>query len=292
MRQFPDHGRMGNIIEVRNVSYRYRFSKREALKNISLEIEEGSFVGIIGPIGAGKTTLCYCLSGVIPHILGGEFKGDVFVKGINTRDATTPELTQIIGFCQQDAESQLFMTDVEREIAFPLENLMFPPDEIKARVEEALRITRLTKYKKRHPFFLSGGEKQRVVIAAVLAMRSEVIILDETLSELDPLGAEEVMETVSRLKEEGKTIIMVDHDLERLGRFADKIVLIDEGRKVAEGTPEEILSNIDLLREHYLDPPWTTQIAASLVRAGIHLPYIPITFESGVELFKKLLEGA
>lgn len=282
---------MGKIVEVKNVSYTYKFAKKKALENFSLEIEEGSFVGIIGPIGAGKTTLCYCISGVIPHIIGGELEGDIFVKGLNTKEVRPAELAQIVGFCQQDAESQLFMTDVEREIAFPLENLAIPTEEIRARVEEALKITRLTEYRRRHPFFLSGGEKQRVVIATVLAMRSEVIILDETLSELDPIGAEEVMETVSRLKDEGKTIIMVDHDLERLAKFADKIVLVDEGKKIAEGPPEEIFSNIELLKDHDLDPPFTVEIAVKLIRSGINLPYIPLKIEDCVEILRGLFEG-
>lgn len=278
------------IIKVENLSYTYKFAKRKALKNFSLEIKEGEFVGIIGPTGAGKTTLCYCLSGVIPHILGGEFEGRVLIKGIDTRDISVAKLSQIVGFCQQDAETQLFMTDVEKEIVFPLENLALPPEEIKSRLENILKITRLSQYRRRHPFFLSGGEKQRVVLASTLAMRPEILILDETTSELDPIGVEEVMEVVAQLKNEGKTIIMVEHDLDRLAKFADRIIVINAGEKIADGPTREILSNVKLLESCGIEPPWITRLALNLINSGISLKQIPITLEEGIKMIESILK--
>ncbi|MEM2897420.1 MAG: ATP-binding cassette domain-containing protein [Candidatus Bathyarchaeia archaeon] len=278
------------VIKVESISYTYKFAKRKALKNFSLEVKEGEFVGIIGPTGAGKTTLCYCLSGIIPHIIGGELEGRVIIKGIDTKEISVAKLSQTVGFCQQDAETQLFMTDVEKEIAFPLENLALPTDEIKSRLESILKITRLARYRKRHPFFLSGGEKQRVVLASVLAMRPEILILDETTSELDPLGVEEVMELIGLLKEEKKTVIMVEHDLDRLAKFADRIVLINGGEKIAEGPTREILSDVKLLESCGIDPPWVTRIALNLINSGLSLERIPITLEEGVEEIEKILK--
>jgi energy-coupling factor transport system ATP-binding protein len=280
------------IIKLENVSYTYKFAKKKALKNFSLEVKEGEFVGIIGPTGAGKTTLCYCLSGVIPHILGGELEGRIIIKGIDTKEISVAKLSQIVGFCQQDAETQLFMTDVEKEIVFPLENLALPTEEIKSRLENILEITRLTRYRKRHPFFLSGGEKQRVVLASVLAMRPEILILDETTSELDPVGVEEVMEVVGQLKKEGKTIIMVEHDLDRLAKFADRIVLINNGEKLADGPTREVLSNIKLLESCGIDPPWVTRVALNLIDSGISLEYIPVTLEEGIEVIERIIKGS
>lgn len=281
---------MGVLLELQDVSFTYRQSGKKALDQVSLEIKKGEFVGICGASGAGKTTLCYCLSGVIPHAVEGELSGKILIKGRDTKELSLKEILKTVGICLQDAESQLFMTDVEKEVAFQLENFAYPREEIQKRVDEALKITRLEGYRKRHPFFLSGGEKQRVVIATILALRPEVLILDETLSDLDPLGVEEVMEVVARLKREGKTIVMVDHNIEILAEFADKIVMINEGKIVAIGPPDEVLSRVDFLKEHGLDPPAIAQIAYNLSKAGIRLPKIPVRFEEGVELITKILK--
>ncbi len=282
---------MGALLELQDVSFTYKQSSKKALERVSLEIKKGEFVGICGASGAGKTTLCYCLAGVIPHAVEGELSGKILIKGKDTKELSLKEILKTVGICLQDAESQLFMTDVEKEVAFQLENFAYPREEIQKRVDEALKITRLEGYRKRHPFFLSGGEKQRVVIATILAFRPEVLVLDETLSDLDPLGVEEVMEVVARLKKEGKTIVMVDHNIEILAEFADKIVVISEGKIVAMGSPDEVLSQVDFLKKHGLDPPAVAQIAYNLLKAGVRLPKIPVRFEEGVELFTKLIKA-
>lgn len=276
------------IIELEDVTFTYRGSKVPALKKLSLSVEEGEFVGIIGSTGAGKTTLCWCITGVIPHILRGTLAGTVTVKGLNPRRRTVAEIAQIVGLVQQDAECQLLMTDVEREITFPLENLAIPRDEIDRRLNRVLDVVNLRMHRQRHPFYLSGGQKQRVAVAAVLAMEPEVLILDEATSELDPVGAEEVLGLVGKLKVKGQTVIMVEHNMEELAKCADRIVVLKEGEKVRDGPAHEILSDVDFLTSMDIYPPQVTQVAAGLIARGVSVQPLPITLEEGRRAFSAL----
>ncbi|HID87560.1 MAG TPA: ATP-binding cassette domain-containing protein [Anaerolineae bacterium] len=280
------------IIELENVTFTYRGAKVPALRNFSLSVEEGEFVGIIGSTGAGKTTLCWCITGVIPHILRGRLEGTITVKGFDTRQKTVAEIAQIVGLVQQDAECQLLMTDVEKEITFPLENLAIPREEIHRRLNHVLDVVNLRMHRQRHPFYLSGGQKQRVAVAAVLAMEPEVLILDEATSELDPVGAEEVLDLVRKLKARGQTVIMVEHNMDELAKYADRIVVLKEGEKVRDGPAREILSDVDFLTGMGIYPPQIAQVAAGLVVRGIPVQPLPITLEEGRHAFAALVGGS
>ena len=278
-----------SLIELKDVSFTYRGSKTEALKNISLSIEPGEFVGIIGPTGAGKSTLCWVISGVIPQIILGKLKGGATVKGLPANKTPVAKIAQIIGLVQQDAEAQLLMTDIEKEITFPLENLGLEPGEIERRLIKVLDLVNLHKERFRHPFYLSGGQKQRVAVAAALAMEPEVLILDEATSELDPLGAEEVHNLAGSLKQEGKTIIMVEHNIDELAKVADRIVVMDQGQILMDASAQEVLSNVDFLKGLGIYPPQVTQTAHALQNLGITIDRLPITFEEGLEVFSRII---
>ncbi len=274
------------IIEIENVSFTYRESNKPALKNINLEIEEGEFVGVIGPTGAGKSTLCWAMIGVVPQILRGMFEGRVEVKGLPSNTTPVAQVAQMIGLVQQDAEAQLLMTDIEKEITFPLENLSIPRHEINRRMNYVLDLVNLRENRLRHPFYLSGGQKQRVAVAAVLAMEPDVLILDEATSELDPVGAEEIHNLAGDLKRQGKTIIMVEHNIDELARHADRIVVMNQGEILRDAPTREVLSEVDFLISLGIYPPQVTQVAYFLMKDhGRHFEEMPITLEEGEAAF-------
>jgi len=280
------------IIELKDASFTYRGTKTPALKNLSLAIEPGEFVGVIGPTGAGKSTLCWVILGICPQIILGKVAGAVQVKGLIPAKTPVAQIAQIVGLVQQDAEAQLLMTDIEKEIVFPLENLCLPREEIDRRLNEVLDLVALRAERLRHPFYLSGGQKQRVAVAAALAMEPEVLILDEATSELDPLGAEEVHNLAGSLKAQGKTIVMVEHNIDELARHADRIIVMDRGEKVRDGPTREILSDVDFLAGLGIYPPQVTQVAHMLQAQGLSAAdaanQLPLTLEEGMQLFNRM----
>jgi energy-coupling factor transporter ATP-binding protein EcfA2 len=277
------------LIELKEVCFTYREAKAPALNHISLSIEPGEFVGIIGPTGAGKSTLCWVITGVIPQIILGRVTGSVTIKGRPATTTPVADTAQIVGLVQQDAEAQLLMTDIEKEIAFPLENLRLAPEEIDRRVNAALNLVNLQNERFRHPFYLSGGQKQRVAVAAALAMQPEVLILDEATSELDPLGAEEVHNLAGNLKKEGKTILMVEHNIDELAKVADRIIVMDRGEILMDAPIREVLSRVEFLQGLGIYPPQVTQTAYALQKQGIHIDPMPITYDEGVDAFTRML---
>lgn len=281
------------IIELKNVEFTYRGSSTPALSSFSLSIEPGEFVGIIGPTGAGKSTLCWVMVGVCPQILLGRLRGEIQVKGMTPSRTPVAKIAQVIGLVQQDAEAQLLMTDIEKEIVFPLENLCLPREEIDRRLWEVLDLVNLKAERLRHPFYLSGGQKQRVAVAAALAMEPEVLVLDEATSELDPVGAEEVHNLAGSLKAKGKTIIMVEHNIDELARHADRIVVMDHGQKVKDGPTREVLSDITFLTDLGIYPPQVTQVAYQLYQNGLPMEIsaqqLPLTLEESTEMMRRLV---
>jgi energy-coupling factor transport system ATP-binding protein len=255
------------IVEIEDLKFSYPvYSNSEQAVNVldglTLKIKKGEFLSIMGPTGAGKTTLCLVLNGIIPHSSGGCFGGNVKVCGVNTKETDVAHLAQKLGIVFQDPESQLFCMTVQDEVAFGLENMGVPHDEMHRRVHEALEAVGAGHLAERSPFHLSGGQKQRVAIASMLAMEPEILILDEPTSGLDPIGKAEVFGVVSKLKnEKNMTIIMIEQDSERVAEFSDRVVILDQGRIVLEGTPRAVFEQVEFLREIGASIPQVAELA-------------------------------
>ena len=236
------------IIEIKDLAFIYRGSKKSSIKNIALKINRGDFVILTGPSGCGKTTLCRCLDGLIPHSYPGELEGEVKVADLVVKDHSISDVAQHVGLVLQNPENQLFSLSIERDIAFGLENLALPREEIRERVDWALDIIGLADLRDKAPYELSGGQQQRVAIASVLAMKPEVMILDEPTSFLDPLAAKKLLEIVHKLnKDMNLTIILVEHRLDLVSAYSNRIIIMDEGEIKIDGSPRQVFSdeNID-----------------------------------------------
>lgn len=230
------------IVEVRSLSYTYPGSTKPTLTNVNFSVEEGEFILLTGPSGCGKTTLCRCLNGLIPNSYGGEFNGQVIVDGLVTTEHPVYEIAQHVGLVFQNPENELFCTSVEREVAFGPENLALPREEIRKRVEESLAMVGISHLRDKSPEELSGGEQQKVAIAALLAMKPKILVLDEPTANLDPASAQSVLNVLLKLNEEsGVTMILVEHRLEMVAHMAHRCAILNEGRLVLMGKPEDVL---------------------------------------------------
>ena len=234
---------MEPIIDVKNLSFKYFDCDDFALKNINLNVEKGEFIGIIGKSGSGKSTLLHCLTGIIPHEIKGEKSGLVKINNLNTDEHEIVEITNQLGVVFQNPENQLFNISVEDELAFICENLAYPVDTIRESVDFALDTIGIRHLKDEYPFDLSGGEKQKVAMASVLTVNPKILVLDEPTSELDTKGKEMVFKTLKKLKNDGMTIILVDHNLDEVYKLTDKLVLLDEGKIKMFGKTDNILKS-------------------------------------------------
>jgi energy-coupling factor transporter ATP-binding protein EcfA2 len=282
------------VIEVKNLGFSYPTSEQPVLVGIDLEVFRGEFLGIVGPSGAGKTTLSLCLKGLVPHSVTGTVSGDVTVLGANVIDDPPGDLTARVGLVFQDPEAQIIGLTLEEDLAFGPENFQLDMDEARARSQRLLAEVGLDGMGKRNTIELSGGQKQRLAIASALMLEPDILILDEPTSELDPVGKSDVFEIVSRLQDDREvTIIMIEHEIERLGRMADRVVAMDQGRIVATGTPEELLSDIELLeRTGGERPPAAAELLWRLRQAGAIADYPP-TLEpaQALELVSRALKA-
>lgn len=283
---------MEPIVEFSRVTYTYPQMERAAIKDISFALQPGEFTALIGPTGAGKSTLCYCFNGAVPRLFNGDMVGTVKVAGCDTYQNEIPVLAQHVGLVVQNARTQLFNVTVLQEVAFGCENLGLPREVIQQRVKEALEFVGLVGFEGREPSALSGGQQQRVAIACVLAMNPEVLVLDEPTSELDPIGSEQVMEVIARMNRElNKTIFMVTHDMEFVARYANRALVLNQGCLVEDSTPEEVFSQASLLHEARIRPPQVCEVMLGLAEQGYPVDRIPITLESTVEELERLRYG-
>ena len=236
------------MIELRNVTYSYPETSHPVLQDLSLTIEEGEFLLVIGPSGSGKSTLLRCLNGLVPHFYGGQFAGEVRVCGQDPVTAEPRGMSRYVGFVFQDPETQFVVDVVEDELVFAMENHDVPQATMRKRVEEVLDQLNIAHLRRRRVSTLSGGEKQRVAIAAVLTLQPQVLILDEPTSQLDPQAAEEVLDALVRLNHDlGLTIILSEHRLERVAQYADRILYMPgDGQPPILGNPRQVLAQVNL----------------------------------------------
>jgi len=276
------------IIETKALTYSYPGATKPSLKDVSIKIEKGEFVLITGPSGCGKTTLCRCFNGLIPHFYQGTLEGEITVAGLKVSEHPTYELAKHVGLVFQNPENQLFALSVEKDVAFGLENLGFPREEMRKRVDWALELTGIYDLKDRPPHELSGGQQQRVAIASVLAMQPEVMVLDEPTSFLDPLSAKKIFEVIYDLNRKlGITVILVEHRLDLTAVYADHIVVMDEGKVILDGDPREILS-MQETRLIGIGIPKATRLYHMLKSDGVKLGNtVPLSSE---EMAKMLME--
>lgn len=237
-------------IEVENLHYTYPEGEK-VLKEIYFQIDKGETVGIVGLSGCGKTTLCHCLSGFVPHVLGGKMTGRVLVNGQETRTMKLARLACQIGMIFQEPDIQLIATTVEDEIAFAPENLCLPPEQIRSRVDEILELLGINTLRLKNPQRLSGGQKHLVALGAVMALQPSILVLDEPMSHLDEKGRKMVREILLALRRQGKTLIVVEHDFRNID-FADHLLVIENGCLIRIDTPEKLLADKEFLKAHHL----------------------------------------
>src|SRR5262245_13913186 len=248
----PHHPRPQNmaIVDLKNITYKYPLTHKPVLQNINLRVDEGEFVAVIGPNEAGKSTLCYTIAGFVPHFFKGELTGTVEVAGRESSQSSLHEWVLNVGLAFQNPFNQISGAEytVYEEIAFGLENIGVPHEEMKQRVEEALELTGISDLADRSPYSLSGGQQQRVALTSILVMQPKVLVLDEPTSQMDPIGTREVFGVIRTMAEKGMTVILVEHKVEWIAQFADRVIALYEGRILTEGTPGEVLTS-DLLMD-------------------------------------------
>ncbi len=259
--------------------------KNEVLKGVSLKVEKGEFVAVLGHNGSGKSTLAKCFNAInIPE------SGTVTVNGMDTKDdSRLLDIRKSAGMVFQNPDNQIVATIVEEDVAFALENLGVEPEEIRKRVDVSLKLVDMYDYRMHAPHKLSGGQKQRVAIAGILAMEPECILLDEPTAMLDPRGRTEVMETIKQLNEtKGTTIVLITHYMEEAAQ-ADRVVVIDGGEVMLDGTPKEIFSQVETMKNLGLDVPQVTELVWRLRKDGYDLPADIITEDECVEALAGLM---
>jgi cobalt transport protein ATP-binding subunit len=272
---------MGVAISIQDLSFTYAETTRPALQHVNGEVEEGTFVVIMGHEGAGKSTLCYSLNALVPRFFRGEYAGRVVVHDVEVARARVAEMSRRVGLVLQDFEAQLFSTSVELEVAFGPENLCLSRDEIERRIDRYLRFVGLAEMRRREPASLSGGQKQRLAIASVLALEPPIVVMDEPTTDLDPVGREEVLSVSDLLRQERRTLVVVDQDPDT-AVDADQVWLMREGEMVAQGPPRQVLTDLALLESCGVQPPPTVALFQALGWPGQ-----PLTVEEAIALIRQ-----
>jgi len=277
------------IVNLQNVTYKYPLTDSPALQNINLQINEGEFVAVIGPNGAGKSTLCYTIAGFVPHFFKGELTGTVEVAGNESSKSSLHEWVLNVGLAFQNPFNQISGAKytVFEEIAFGLENTGVPREEMIQRVNDALKLTGISDLADRSPYSLSGGQQQRVALTSILVMQPKVLVLDEPTSQMDPIGTREVFGTIRAMAENGMTVILVEHKVEWIANFADRLIALHDGEILLEGKPQEVLTS-DLLLDKGFGISRYTSAARRARELGLwKKENLPVTLDEAVEGFAK-----
>jgi len=278
---------------MKNVAYSYPNSEEQTLKKIDFEAEQGKFTVVMGKTGAGKTTSLLCMNGIIPQLHEGELSGDIEIADLDVSKYRIQTLSKYIGIVMQDTATQVFGSTVTEDIAFGPRNYLVPREEIFKRIQSSLERVRLLGYEKRQTSQLSGGEKQRLAIAGVLAMEPGIIVLDEPTSELDPLGREEIYTTINDLnKEQDTTIIAVEHSSQEVCEKADRLIVINDGQTVWSGDPQVFFRDEALLKENGIKPLPVSKIGWHLNKEKlIDRDEIPLNVDQAYQMIDRLLGG-
>ncbi|MDR3280898.1 MAG: ATP-binding cassette domain-containing protein [Synergistaceae bacterium] len=281
------------MISIKNLEFRYGDSEDPALRDITLDVESGDFLGIIGPSGAGKSTLTYAMSGVIPHHYKGDFYGSVEIGGLDTVQSSPEAIARHVGSVFQDVEGQLLASVVEDEILFGLENFGIPREEIEERIEYALSSSGISDLRCRTIASLSGGQKQKVAIASITALRPEVIVLDEPTGELDPQSSRRVFETLRELNHTyGVTVVIVEQKIMMLCEFARRMAVMEAGRIILEGPVREVLSHGERLEEAGVNIPRVAALSRRLREAGLYRGNTPIDLAEAETMMREVAADA
>ena len=281
-----------DYISVQNVIFQYEsqddaetVSKKQVLNDISVDIKKGQFVAILGHNGSGKSTFAKHLNAMLLPT-----SGKVYIDGMDTADEKlTYDIRSKVGLVLQNPDNQLVASIVEEDVAFGPENLGVPSDEIRERVDEALKSVDMYEYRLHAPHKLSGGQKQRIAIAGIIAMKPDCIVLDEPTAMLDPKGRQEVMDTILKLnRKNGITIVMITHYMEE-AVLADHVYVIDNGKMLTSGSPREVFSQVELLKKHRLDVPQATELCHKLRACGVEIKELPLTVAECTSLLKEVL---
>ena len=280
------------VLKIQNLWFKFHGSKEYVLKGINLAFKKGEFVLLIGPSGCGKTTLINTINGIIPHVIEGLRKGNVYLLGKDVKDMKLAEVSTHVATVFQDPETQFFTLSVIDEVVFGPENLKLPYDEIERRLEFAVKATGIEDLLEKDVMSLSGGQKQRVAIASAMAMMPDILILDEPTTNLDPKGAAEVLRTIANLrKQTNALIILIEHRLEEVTKYADRVLVMHNGEIIANGPPREVFNNPDLLYEIGIRPPWAAETIVRLRKLGL-VPQdtrIPLTPDEAAEIIRGIL---
>ncbi|MDR3355228.1 MAG: ATP-binding cassette domain-containing protein [Synergistaceae bacterium] len=281
------------MIRIKGLSFRYSGGVKNALSDISLDIGKGDFLGIIGASGAGKSTLTYAINGVVPHYIRGDFYGEVVVSGLDTVKAGPETLARHVGSVLQDIDGQMVSSVVEDELLFGLENFGVPHGEIESRIEESLAAAGISELRSRDIGTLSGGQKQKVAIAAIMALRPEIIVLDEPTGELDPQSSRRVFETLRSLNEEnGVTIVVVEQKIMLLCEFAGRLAVMSGGKLISEGRVKDVLMDADKLEGAGVNIPRVATLARLLRKKGLYSGDTPADLRQAEAMMREVLSDA
>ena len=277
-------------VELRNVSYAYPLTEEKALRNISVSFEAGKLYGIIGPNGSGKTTLCNLVRGLAPYFYRGELEGECRINGRLLKDIDFDELSVEVGFIFQNPFTQIsgVKETVFEEIAMGLENLGVSREDMIRRTVQIIRDLGIEDIMDKNPNALSGGQKQRVAFASIIVMEPPIIVIDEPTSQLDPHGTDMIFEIIYKMKERGKTILLVEHKVDLLADYADEILVLNKGELVAHGPTREILTDDSLLNQGTAIPE-VALLGRDLKLDGLNLPEIPITIQRAAEVLSSFV---
>ena len=282
---------MGYVMECKNVTYTYPLADEPSIRNVSLNIEEGKFYGVVGENGSGKTTLCAILRGFAPGFYQGDIQGEVLVYGKPIGEYGG-ELATKIGYVFQNPFTQIsgVKETVFEEVAYGLENFGVPVEEIVERVEAIMKLTHIDSLAEKNPLELSGGQMQRVALASVLVLEPDILIIDEPTSQLDPQGTESVFEIIKMMKDKKKTIILVEHKIDLIAEYADEVLVLKGGKLIASGDKAQILSDMALM-EQGVQLPQMAILGSKLKERGFPISEIPVTEKRAVEIIFAALNG-